>query len=467
VIRLLVVAASAIGLILLVAFVIARVLRTRTRGMSIRLQVFLALATIVGAFAFGLGLMVIDRVEARAVRVASFAAREQAEMIAAIAEDELTRGAAIEKLASRLSSAGSERHELGLELLGPDGEPLFSSGAGATLGAPGTVSYDAKVVLSGRTVGMVRVIKPTLEIRRMLADLAPTVLVISLVLGVAAGLAAVWIGRAIARPIEALSEFGERVSRGERTEAPVPAQGREVRRLASAIDSMRRQLEGRPFVETFAADLSHELKNPVAAILASAEVLEEGAINEPEEGTRFVRRIREAAGRIERLLRDLVSLARIEARGVESFDPVNLAEVASSVVWSLGDRGARLQVGVEGDARVRGDEAWLSRATFNLIDNALVHGEPNSVVEVVVARLGQDVTVEVKNRGAVSKHVHSQLFQRFVTTRPDKGGSGLGLASGRAVAEAHGGHLELAAPGPPIVAFRLILPAYRPGSLVG
>ena len=69
--RLIVVAAAAIGLILFVAFGVSRLLRARTRGMSIRMQVFIALVVIVGAFAFGLGLMVIDRIEARAVRLAT------------------------------------------------------------------------------------------------------------------------------------------------------------------------------------------------------------------------------------------------------------------------------------------------------------------------------------------------------------------------------------------------------------
>jgi two-component system sensor histidine kinase CreC len=134
----------------------------------------------------------------------------------------------------------------------------------------------------------VRVVKPTVAMRNLLADFAPTVLVISLVLGTAAALAAAWIGRAIAAPIEALSVFGERVSLGERRGAPPIAFGREVTRLTRAIDSMRRDLEGRPFVETFASDLSHELKNPVAAIRASAEVLEESALEEPIEARRFV-----------------------------------------------------------------------------------------------------------------------------------------------------------------------------------
>jgi hypothetical protein len=66
VIRLIAVAVSSILLILFVAFIVSRLVRTRSRGMSIRMQVFLALAVIVGAFAFGLGIMVIDRIEARA-----------------------------------------------------------------------------------------------------------------------------------------------------------------------------------------------------------------------------------------------------------------------------------------------------------------------------------------------------------------------------------------------------------------
>jgi two-component system, OmpR family, sensor histidine kinase CreC len=89
--RLATVAAAAIGLILFVAFVVSRLLRTRTRGMSIRMQVFLALGVIVGAFAFGLGLMVVDRIEARAVRIARQAAGDEAASIAGLVAGELDR----------------------------------------------------------------------------------------------------------------------------------------------------------------------------------------------------------------------------------------------------------------------------------------------------------------------------------------------------------------------------------------
>ncbi len=462
-IRLIVVAAASIGLILFVAFVVSRLLGARTRGLSVRMQVFLALAVIVGAFALGLGVMVIDRIEARAVRIASQAARDEAASIAGMLSAQLeSRHATMRALSERLEQERNRGADLRFELLDARGQLVFPNGKPSAYQSPGTVFVDAPVTVGGRNVGAVRVVKPTIVMRNLLEDFAPTVLVISLVLGAAAAISAAWIGAAIARPIETLSAFAERVSAGERTAAPVLAPfGREVTRLNRSIDSMRRQLEGRPFVETFAADLSHELKNPVAAIRASAEVLEDSALEEPEEARRFVARIRESAHRIERLLSDLLSLARIEARGVESFDPVDVNEIVREVAQTAALDSERVQLKLDGGAAVRGDRLWLSRAIINLIHNALEHSPPDSQVAVNVRRAGADVELVIENTGSVAEHVQSRLFRRFVTTRLDKGGSGLGLSIVRAVAEAHGGRAELLAAGPPLVRFRLVLPGPR------
>jgi signal transduction histidine kinase len=464
--RLLVVAAAAIGLILFVAFIVSRLLRTPKRGMSIRMQVFLALAVIVGTFAFGLGLMVIDRIEARAVRVASQAARDEADALSGFIAGELDRsGGSVHEIAKKLEIERRRGADLRLRLLDVNGSVLFPERAEPEP-EQGYVAVEAPLSVGGRRVGAVRVVKPTIVMRRLLEDFAPTVLVISLVLGAAAALAAAWIGRAIARPIEALSDFAERVSLGE-SSAPSPVvTGREVMRLRSSVDSMRRQLEGRPFVETFAADLSHELKNPVAAVRASAEVLEEGAIDEPEQARLFVKRIREATQRIERLLTELLSLARIEARGAEGFAPVELGEVARVQLEALGEGAERVELRLIGDTRVRGEAVWLGRAISNLVENALIHSTPHTPVELRIAHAAGRVEVCVENRGAVHPHVQRTLFRRFVSTRADKGGSGLGLAIVRAVAEAHGGMAELVAPGPPATRFRLDLPAARAGGVV-
>jgi signal transduction histidine kinase len=461
VVRLVVVAVASIGLILFVAFITARLIRARTRGFSIRMQVFLALAATMGAFAFGLGLLVIDRIEARAVRLATEGARDESKVIAGMIANEMSRsGVSLDAVAGRFEQVRMGGANLTVELADARGIVVYPTGPRAS-GTPGTVSVDAPVVLDGVRVGTVRVVKPTVVMASLLADFAPTVLVISLVLGAAAALAAAWIGRAIAAPIEAISEFGERVSEGERTASLPVSSGREVMRLWRAIDSMRRQLEGRPFVETFAADLSHELKNPVAAIRASAEVLEEGAMDDPAAARRFVGRIREATERIERLLRELLGLASIEARGVESFSPVDVGRSAETLIRSLDERGGRVTLHTDGDTRVRGDEAWLARALENLVDNALVHSGPEAQVRVEVSCDGEHVHVRVENPGHVPAHVRQRAFRRFVTTRADKGGTGLGLAIVRAVAEAHGGRAELVEAGPPRVEFRLRLPAFR------
>ena len=456
--RLVIVALAAVGLILFVAFVVSRLLRARTRGMSVRLQVFLALALIVGAFSFGLGVMVVDRVEARAVRLATQAAEDEARAVAGILAGELDRaGGSVRELAEHLRQEQLRGADFTIELVDSDGTVRFRP-RGMPNQDQGSVKVEAPIMVHGQRQGLVRVIKPTLAMRNLLADIAPTVLVISLVLGAAAALAAAFIGRAIAEPIEALTAFSERVSAGERTAAPPLAFGREVTRLSRSLDSMRRQLEGRPFVETFAADLSHELKNPVAAIRASAEVLEESALDEPVEARRFVARIREAAERIERLLSELLSLARIEARGAEVFAPVELAAVAQRARATLGDLASRVELAQDGDTHVRGDAIWLGRAVGNLVENALVHAASGSAVRVSLSRTAQEVELRVKNSGEIPPYVRDRLFRRFVTTRADKGGTGLGLAIVRAVAEAHGGRVELVSAGPPDVEFRLSLP---------
>ena len=459
-IRLVIVAAGAIGLILFVSFVAVRFIRSRTAGMSIRMQVFLALAAIVGAFAFGLGALVLDRVKARANLVGSEAALDEARAVAAlVAADMQATHASLETVAHKLERERGDADSpvLHLALFDASGRLVFASGRSPD--EAGAVSVTVPVELGAETVGTVRVVKPTITIARTLADFAPTVLVISLLLGAVAAGSAALIGRTIAAPIEELTLFAERVSAGERGAAPPRGNGREVQRLSRALDSMRRELQGRPFVEAFAADLSHELKNPVAAIRASAEVLRDGAAAEPEQASHFLDRILESTRRIEALLGDLLSLARLEARGVEEATSIDLREQVEQAMRGARERGAQIELRSQGSTTVRGDAAWLMRAIDNLLDNARIHGAEGQPVQVQLARLGPKVTCRVSNAGQLDRHVQKRLFRRFVTTRANRGGTGLGLAIVRAVAEAHGGRAECISPGPPEVVFQLTLPA--------
>ncbi len=454
------VTAASIGLIIFVSFIAARLIRARTAGMSIRMQVFLALALIVGAFAFGLGIMVLDRVKARADLVGAEAAVGEARAIAALVGAEMeSRRASLEDVAARLHRTGQDTPAAALNLTLFDTEGNIVLAMGRAPDEAGTVSRTVPIIVHGQPAGSARVVKPTLVIRQTLEDFSAPVLIISLLLGMVAAAAAALIGRTIARPIEDLSRFADRVSRGDRRAPPPVGHGREVARLSRALDSMRRQLQGRPFVETFAADLSHELKNPVAAIRASAEVLQDGALQEPEQAPRFIARILEGTSRIEALLGDLLSLARLEARGIDgAANTVDLGREAERALALARDRGLEVELEVEGTVTVRGDSVWLARAIENLLDNAHLHGGPG-IVRVRVWRGSDDVLCTVQNPGEVSKGVKNRIFRRFVTTRADRGGTGLGLAIVRAIVEAHGGQAACVALGPPEVCFQISLPA--------
>jgi len=448
---------GSIGLILLMAFVASRLARTRTEGISVRLQVFIALAFIVGAFACGLGLLVLDRIEARATRVAHEAASDEAAAIAVFVAGQMdATGASLQSIADVLEYErlhGGATHSR-LALIDVAGLALFIDGPRPD--EPGTVAVRAPIRSRGGVVGHVQVVKETIVMRRLLEDFAPTVLMISAVLGVAAALAAALIGRAIAAPIEALTHFAEHVSEGDRSVTPPVPHGLEVKRLTRAIDKMRRELDGLPYVEGFAADLSHELRNPVAAIRASAEVLDEGALAEPEEAARFVRRIREATDRIEAILTELLSLARIESRGVENPQRVDLFAITRAVIDSHAARGTVVLDGPN-PLHVVGDERWLTRAIDNLVHNALTHGDGSRSPTVTLRSEDKDVIVSVSNPGTIHPHIRKRLFRRFVTSRGDKGGTGLGLSIVRAVAEAHRAKVTVDHDAT-VVTFRLAIP---------
>jgi len=267
------------------------------------------------------------------------------------------------------------------------------------------------------------------------------------------------LGRLLAGPIERLSRAAEGISRGAALPAaPLPPpSGREVRHLTEALDAMLRALEDRQRFERFIADLSHDLKNPVSAIRASTEVLLHGAADDPETRARFLGRIDEAGARLDRILSDFLSLARLEARGLKP-DPAPWAvrdalERAAGALGAAAElKGVRVELrfadDAARDARAHGSRTWVTRAVENLLSNAVRYSPPNGRVEVT-ARLdpARGCVLEVRDEGpGVDPALRAVLFERFVTDWggvSPSGGSGLGLAIVKRVFEAHGGGARL------------------------
>jgi two-component system sensor histidine kinase ChvG len=225
----------------------------------------------------------------------------------------------------------------------------------------------------------------------------------------------------------------------------------EIGDLARTLEQMSQRLEERiGFIETFAADMSHEFKNPLAAIRNATEVLSE--VDDPAERRRFLGMVERDVARLERLLSAVREVSLIDLRlDEEATEEVDLAALLAS--WLDGAR-LRLPGGVqlashlpaEGSAaalRVHADPDRLSQIFENLLSNAFGFAPAGSTVEVRLRRDGDEAVVSVADRGPGFPPEHlDRVFQRFFSYRPQGAGgdhTGLGLSIVKAIAEGYGG----------------------------
>lgn len=219
--------------------------------------------------------------------------------------------------------------------------------------------------------------------------------------------------------------------------------GRAIAPAQSAYEEQRR----------FIADASHELKTPLAVIVANTDILLADA-GIPEGSRRWVASTSEEATQMRSLVNDLLELARTEdanATGTPLTDDVDLSDVVNAAALEFDaiafERGCRIEPGVEPGIRLRGNHAWLSRLARILVDNACKYAEPGSTITVSLSRSGPRATLTVNNRGnVIDPQDLPHLFDRFYRSDRargrDTGGFGLGLAIAQGIAERHGGRVR-------------------------
>jgi len=251
---------------------------------------------------------------------------------------------------------------------------------------------------------------------------------------------------------------------------PIDDERRTVGGLAVIDDvSERRRLEA--IRRDFVANVSHELKTPVAALGLLAETL--ATEDDPIVARRLAQRMVSNAIRLGRMIDDLLELSRIEAEQtpVREPVPVHLA-VAEAVeqVRSVAEReGIEVRVAeAQPTLTVMGDRRQIVSAIFNLLDNAVKYSEAGSPVElrVAVTEGGDDVNIEVRDEGAgIPARDHERIFERFYRVdrgRSDVPGTGLGLAIVRHVADNLRGDVRLESREGKGSTFTLVLPAGQP-----
>jgi two-component system sensor histidine kinase ChvG len=244
----------------------------------------------------------------------------------------------------------------------------------------------------------------------------------------------------IERPLDRLRRRAQRIAAQQPVEPGdrLSERADEIGELARVVAAMTDELQRRAHdARTLAADLSHELKNPLAGIRGAAELLRDGAAEEPEARERFLGMIVDDTARLDRIVTRLLEVARVEDdRGVAL--PVDVAALARTLAerpWPV-----PIEVAASGDAVVSGRSAQLASAIENLVANATQHADPGSTVQVAIAARAGALRVTVSNHGpALSEAARRKVWDRFYSTRTSSGGSGLGLAIVRSVALAHGG----------------------------
>jgi two-component system phosphate regulon sensor histidine kinase PhoR len=219
----------------------------------------------------------------------------------------------------------------------------------------------------------------------------------------------------------------------------------------------------------FVANVSHELKTPLAAIRGYAETLADGAMAEPDTARRFTARILEQCRRLQALLDDLLTLSRLESVEVpQEREPVELGPLIEREIELLAPAAQerRVAVGFEPAAGVPpllGDPAGLGRLVGNLLDNAIKYNRPGGRVTVRLAAEPDGVRLEVADTGiGIPGEALPRIFERFYRVDKgrarDEGGTGLGLAIVKHAALAHGGRVEVDSTAGEGTVFRVHLP---------
>jgi two-component system OmpR family sensor kinase len=211
-----------------------------------------------------------------------------------------------------------------------------------------------------------------------------------------------------------------------------------------ATEAELRESEGR--LRQFVADASHELRTPIAAVSAYAELFELGASSRPDDLNRVMSGIRSETARMGHLVEELLLLARLdEGRAIE-YQPVELVSLASEAIQAAATINSNwpLRLQAAQPIEIMGDGPRLRQVLDNLLANVRAHTPQGTRATVTVERLGADAVVTVADDGpgltdAEAKLVFERFYRADQSRSRDRGGSGLGLAIVAAIVNAHHG----------------------------
>lgn len=335
------------------------------------------------------------------------------------------------------------------------------------------ITAAAPVGLQGATLLTVR---NAVDITESVRAARTTLFFAMLVVMAASAALSLFLARTIVTPLRLLATAAVRVRQGREREVEVPRlpqRSDEIGLLARAVSDMTGALRQRiDAVDSFAADVAHEIKNPLASLRSAIEA--HPRVEDPALRKELIQIAIHDVRRIDRLVTEISEASRIDAEmSRATLETIDLADMVRAIIGGREHRaeneGRAIALTTRGYAAlVRGVGARLERVVENLLDNAVSFSPPDAPIEVSIDHDGNWVSLTVCDHGpGIPAESREKVFERFHSVRPDEedfgNHSGLGLAIGRAIAEAHDGTLTAhdRTDGAPGACLKLRLPAAK------
>lgn len=306
----------------------------------------------------------------------------------------------------------------------------------------------APIIHQQQIIGVLSVAKPNVTVQPFIEMARANIQQRGLYLVLLSLIAALTLSFWLTRSIRKLVNYTDTIRRGQQIKAP-DLRETELAKLATAIDDMRRELEGKDYVEKYVHALTHELKSPVSAIKGASEILTPDMAVADQ--SRFIGNIQYEAQRIDEMINRLLALVTVEKQdALEKVERLDLITVIKQVIGSKQTRAAKLSLTITSEMPsqllVSGDSFLLAQAIDNLLQNALDFSPQGGTISIEVSA-GVQTCIVIRDQGAgIPAYALDKIFQHFYSLpRPDsqKKSSGLGLCFVKQIAELHQGTIEL------------------------
>jgi signal transduction histidine kinase len=326
------------------------------------------------------------------------------------------------------------------------------------------VAHPLRLEGKGPAFGVLVVAKPRAELSDRLNTLVER-LALAFLGGVLVAGALFWyLSLRLTRPILALSNAADQVAEG-RYDVEIPGGGRgEIAHMADRFEQMADRLrEANELERNFLMRVSHELRTPLTAIRGHVGALREGLADDPESRQASLDVIAAEAGRLERLVGDVLDLAKLDARRFTvREEEVDMGRVLERAYAAFGEearrRGIDYRQNADGGAVVYSDGDRVLQIISNLLANAFRWTPDGGRIDLELQAANGDVAVAVEDSGpGISPEEAERIFRPFWSR--DGGGTGLGLAIANELANALGGRIEVASVVGRGSRFQLVLPA--------